>query len=85
MLGLQLNHNWQSAPRIRIFSGGDASEITRVESPIHSFFVAGVHGVGDLDADGRDEVVIAISDDQIGGGTQGFEPGGEVFLVGVKR
>lgn len=85
VMGLQLNQAWQSTPRVRIFDGADATEITRVESPIASFFVGGVHGVGDLNADGRDEVVIAISDDQIGGGTQGFLPGGEVYLIGVNR
>lgn len=84
-MGLQLNHNWQSTPRIRIFDGSDATEITRVEGPVASFFTVKVFGVNDLDADGRDEVVIAISDDQIGGGTPGFEPGGEIYLVGVTR
>ncbi|MGB0953736.1 MAG: hypothetical protein ACPG31_10955 [Planctomycetota bacterium] len=85
VMGLDLNHNWQSTPRVRIFDGSDATEITRVEGDIASFFVVNIYAVNDLDADGRDEVVIAISDDQIGGGTQGFEPGGEIYLVGVTR
>lgn len=83
VMGLHLNENWQSTPRVRIFSGDDATEIGKVESPIASHFVAHVYGVRDLDVDGRAEVVVAISDDQIGGGTQGFKPGGEVYLVGV--
>ena len=64
--------------------GADATEISRIESPRAGFFVVDVHAVSDLDQDGRDDLVIAVSDNQVGAGGPFFQEGGEVHLFGVK-
>lgn len=83
-MSLLLDHNWQTTPRIRIFSGADAQEISRMVSPRASFFVVDIHPIADLDQDGRADVVIAVSENQIGGGGPFFHQGGEVHLFGLK-
>jgi hypothetical protein len=84
VLSLPLNRSWASAPKVRVFSGADGDELANVQSPRFGFFIALVAGVSDLDGDGRAEIVLAVSDNQVGGGTPGFLPGGEVHLAGYK-
>lgn len=82
---LILNRAWQSRPRIRVFSGANAQEIDRFESSRSSYFVVDIHGISDLDQDGRDDIVIAVPENQIGWISLPYNPGGEVHLLGVKQ
>lgn len=84
VLSFLLNQSWASAPKIQVFSGADGAELAAIQSPRFRFFLALIAGVSDLDGDGRSEIVFAISEDQVGGGTPGFLPGGEVHLAGFK-
>ncbi|MHC4380192.1 MAG: FG-GAP repeat domain-containing protein, partial [Planctomycetota bacterium] len=84
VLSLLLNQSWASAPKVQVFSGADGAELDSIQSPVFRWFTALVGGVSDLDGDGRAEILLAVSEDQVGGGTPGFLPGGEVYLAGYK-
>jgi hypothetical protein len=62
--------------RLRIVSGVDGSELQRVESPWWEFARYGVAGVGDLDGDGRGELVVGFHESNYLGTC-----GGSVFVL----
>jgi hypothetical protein len=62
--------------RLRIVSGIDGSELQRVESPWWELARYGVAGVGDLDGDGRGELVIGFHESNYLGTC-----GGSVFVL----
>jgi len=81
---LHLNRQWQIKPHIRIFNGADASEIASFGSEDFGFFTVDLSGLADIDQDGRSEIVFRVSGETVGGGTPGFHPGGEMYILGIK-
>jgi len=80
-----LNPLWQIKPHIRIFNGSDASEMASFSSEDFGFFTVNLSGLSDIDQDGRAEIALRISGETVGGGTPGFHPGGELYLIGLKQ
>jgi hypothetical protein len=84
-VSMLLNHAWQIRPRVEVFSGATGEEIGMAQSPIFSYFIVRIFAMSDIDNDGRDEIAIGVPENQIGGGTAGYYPGGELHILGYKQ
>ena len=84
VLSFQLNRNWQLQPTVKILSGNDGSLLSEAATPGFNFFTVNLFPMSDRNGDGRDELVVAIPENQVGIDPPNFLPGGEIHAFTLR-